>query len=123
MSAGRTPNGTAKRGAVMSDPTIWDGWAVPTTANEYSREAAESMIGSAGTIRRNVAIDIRAWGARAEWQIESDLRLRGNTIRPRLKELMNAGIITLDPEPGVTPSGRRCGRYVITELGRKLLAL
>jgi hypothetical protein len=107
----------------MSDPTIWDGWAPPTTTNEYSREAAESMIGRAGTIRFKTARFIRWQGPLAEYEIELSLRLRGNTVRPRLKELMNAGIITLDPEPGITPSGRRCGRYVITEFGRKLLAL
>jgi hypothetical protein len=123
MSAGRTPNGTAKRGAVMSDPTIWDGWTLPTTANEYSREAAESMIGSAGTIRHAIACSVADFGPITERWLEERHYLSGNTVRPRLKELMNAGIITLDPEPGVTPSGRRCGRYVVTPLGRKLLAL
>ena len=107
----------------MTDPTIWDNWAPPTTDNEWSREAAESVLGSAGTLRRYVAATIENLGPLTERGVEVVLNLSGNTVRPRLWELQRHGIIELDKEPGVTPSGRKCGRYRITALGRKLLAL
>ena len=112
-----------------SDLYLWDAISTPpSTANEFSREAAESVLGSAGTLRRRVAAYVRdheeVYGvAVEEWGIEDGLDLHGNTVRPRLWELQRHGIIELDPEPGVTPSGRRCGRYRCTALGRKLLAL
>lgn len=104
---------------------LWDAVGTPpSTANEFSREAAESIIGHVGSIRRQVARIIANEPLIEAWRIEQRAPYHaGNTIRPRLVELQRAGIIYIDPEPGKTPSGRKCSRYRITPLGRKLLAL
>ena len=93
--------------------TLWDGWPPPSTPDENSQEAAESVILSAGTWRRRVAEYVAEHGPVAEWQIERGLRLAGNTTRPRVWELHRAGVIRRIEAKGTTPSGRACWRYVV----------
>lgn len=43
--------------------------------------------------------------------------LGGSTVRSRLKELCDAGLMQVADRAGVTASGRRCARYRITDKG------
>lgn len=43
--------------------------------------------------------------------------LGGSTVRSRLKELCDAGLMQVTDRAGVTSSGRRCARYRITQNG------
>jgi hypothetical protein len=92
----------------------------PTTADEMSREAASSMLDAAGGIRRKVAECIKRHGPVAEWRVEEILGLEGNTVRPRIWELRKAGLVA-HLGSGLTPSGRKCHLYALTELGVELV--
>ena len=105
----------------MSGHTIWD--AIPAAAthdNPFSQEAAAAILGHAGSVRREVAACIAKHEPIAAWDIELWLPYGGNTIRPRLRELEDSGVITRRGE-GITPSGRRCATYVLTDLGARML--
>lgn len=103
-------------------PSVWDGWATPSSPDENSMAAASSVLGSAGSLRRQVAAAIAESGPYAEWELEVLLHRSGNTIRPRVVELHQAGVIARVEEKGTTPSGRSCWLYAITGTGRRLLA-
>lgn len=102
--------------------TIWDGWATPSCADPNSAAAADSMLGAAGSIRRDVAALIAQRGPLAEWQVAARLGISRPTATPRIYELHRAGVIARLTTKGTTPSGRRCYLYVITETGRRALA-
>lgn len=93
----------------------------PSTADPHSRAAARSMTSRAGSLRRLVAEYIADHGPVASWAIEEALLEPAHTVTARIWELRRAGMIDVEGE-GVTPSGRRCGLYVITDLGRLALA-
>ena len=106
----------------MSDYIELGLWSsLPTTADENSREAAESMVLSAGNLRRSVMQVIARWGPIAEWQVSEHLNMAGNTTRPRIYELHHAGYIERAKEKGTTPSGRSCWLYVASAVGRMAL--
>ena len=108
-------------------PTLWDNWNPPSHSDPNSKAAAESVIGSMGSVRQNVAwyILAKSTGSQPEYASEEDVEsfigASGNTIRPRIVELREAGIIERCAEKGTTRTGRACWRYQITELGRRLL--
>ncbi len=107
----------------MSDFTelpLWD--SLPTTADPNSQAAAESMVLSAGNLRRAVFMAVEKWGPISAQELEVHLEMDGNTLRPRLWELRRAGYIERVPEKGLTSSGRACWRYVATGLGLAGLA-
>lgn len=87
----------------------------PSTADENSQAAAESMVGTAGTIRRRVAEYIDRYGPVATWEIERDAQMKHETISARVWELYRAGVIDRHPAKGTTPAGRSCWRYVVTD--------
>lgn len=93
--------------------TIWDHVPPPSTPDSHSREAAERIKGVAFTIRNEVLLTIARRGPIAEWEIERILDLPGNTVRPRVWELMKQGAILRTDERGTTPSGRSCYLYVV----------
>lgn len=105
--------------AAVEELSVWD--APPSTSDENSQAAAASMIASAGTLRRVVLSCIGNNRGIAEWDLERRLSLPGNTVRPRVWELLKAGVIRRLDEKGVTPSGRACYLYVITDEGRRML--
>lgn len=105
---------------MVAAPSIWD-IQPPSTPDPVSKAAAASIVGVAGTLRRNVFLTVSAMAPVAEWQIEHTLQLAGNTVRPRIWELMKAGLIERTEERGRTPSGRSCYLYVISEKGRAAL--
>ena len=43
--------------------------------------------------------------------------LGGSTVRSRIKELCDAGLMRVVDRTGTTSSGRRCARYEITPAG------
>jgi hypothetical protein len=92
----------------------------PTTADEMSREAAASMLDAAGGVRRKVAECIKRYGPVAAWRIEQILGVEGNTVRPRIWELKRGGLVE-ERGSGLTPSGRRCHHYALTDLGLELV--
>ena len=101
---------------------LWANMAMPpSTPNETSRAAAQAIVGKAGSLRLLVASWIAERGPVAEWELEQALNLSGNTCRPRVKELHDAHVIRRIEETTLTPSGRACSQYVVTELGRRLL--
>jgi predicted transcriptional regulator len=106
----------------MSDFVELDLWGPPpATADPNSQAAAESMVLSAGNLRRAVMQVIARWGPIAEWEIEAHLGMSGNTTRPRVWELHRGGLIERTPHKGLTPSGRACWMYVATAEGRRAL--
>ena len=108
-------------------PTLWDNWNPPSHSDPNSKAAAESVIGSMGSVRQNVAwyILAKSTGSQPEYASEEDVEsfigASGNTIRPRIVELREAGVIRRCEATGTTRSGRKCSLYEITELGRRLL--
>ena len=107
----------------MSDFVELDLWGPPpATADPNSQAAAESMVLSAGNLRRAVFMAVEKWGPISAQELEAHLEMPGNTLRPRLWELHRAGYIERIPEKGVTSSGRACWRYVATGTGMAALA-
>ncbi len=90
----------------MTDRTIWDGWATPSTDDPVSQEAAESVIGSAGRQREAVARYIAHHGPVSQWQVRLALGLAENSVHPRFWELARAGVVVKLDKDGRTPSGR-----------------
>ena len=101
--------------------SLWDlRITPPTTADPMSRAAAASIAAISGSVRRSVAEYVGAHGPIAEYAIEYGLELRGNTVRPRLWELVGLGLVETQGR-GVTPAGRSCHLYVLTASGRAAL--
>ena len=105
----------------MSAPTIWDFGTPPSTKDENSKAAADSMLGRVGSIRQIVAHRIMVAGPISEEWLEHDLGYSGNTIRPRIVELARAGIIVKAEKKGRTRSGRECWEWLATDMGRRLI--
>jgi predicted ArsR family transcriptional regulator len=105
--------------------SLWDAMPPPdpppTTADPMSRAAADSIAALAGAVRRRVAEYVNAHEPVAEWTIERELGLSGNTVRPRLWELMRADLVETAGR-GITPSGRECHLYRLTPAGRVAIA-
>jgi predicted ArsR family transcriptional regulator len=91
-----------------------------THGNIHSRRAAESMLGRMGSIRRRVLREIAEAGPISAEGLELGMGISGNTIRPTILSLREAGLVAVVGE-GVTTSGRTCGLYGITEAGRRVL--
>lgn len=74
---------------------------IPFARNsETSRRAAEHIAGKTPTLRTKILDWIRdqgAWGATRE-EIEIELHIDGNTVRPRVAELLRMHAIFVAPE-------------------------
>ena len=79
-------------------------WSEPTT----SREAARMIAPTAGTLRAAVLAFIEGCGSAGacEFEMSAALGISGDTTRPRLRELEDAGHIVKSQERRATPSGR-----------------
>ena len=87
---------------------------LPHAGTETSKAAAESMVPRAGAQRLRVLRfiqDTKDFGATA-CEIEGGLGLSGNSVRPRIVELRNAGLIINSGVTRKTPSGRAAQVYV-----------
>lgn len=76
--------------------------------SDTSRAAAASMADISGRIRLQVLDAIRYSGndGRTALELEAELHIDGDTIRPRIVELMNAGAVIDSGERRKTASGR-----------------
>lgn len=79
-----------------------------------SREAAESVEHLTDSWRQTVLLFVRSAGDDGVTchEIEHDLHLGGNTVRPRLVELERLGLVKKSAATRRTPSGRRARVYV-----------
>jgi hypothetical protein len=95
----------------------------PSVPVDTSEDAAASVEGVAGKLRREVFDCIGHWieggwdGATCE-EICDELSLEGNTVRPRLWELENGGYIVKSEQKRETHSGRPARVYVLTDKGK-----
>lgn len=80
----------------------------PHCGTETSRAAAKAIKPTAGTLRAQVHQFIKSRGdmGATRNEIEVSLSMSGNTVRPRVRELIAAGLIVDTEETRTTPSGR-----------------
>ena len=81
----------------------------PATAK---REAHRAIQPAAGTLRQRVLEVVAASRGLTAEEIESATGLTGNTVRPRLVELREAGLVAPSGEARTTRSGRRATVWV-----------
>jgi len=81
-----------------------------------SVEAAQAIEPRAATLRRRVLDYLRECGDRGatRQEVEAALGMSGNTVRPRVCELMEMGLVQETTETRLTPSGRRAFVLVAT---------
>lgn len=79
-----------------------------TNGTATSNAAAESMRGKTGQIRQQILdlIVSRRWVGVTADQIEQETEIGGNTVRPRLVELRELGLIKDSGHVRKTRSGR-----------------
>lgn len=92
----------------------------PSTPDPMSLAAAHSVEDTAPVQRYRVLALIDAIGPISAERISEAMGLGGNSIRPRLVELEQDGLVIKDGE-GKTRSGRRCHLYRSTLAGIKAL--
>ena len=86
------------------------------SAPDTSRDAAEAIAQHTPRLRAVVLAALRgAAGGLTAAEIESVTGLSGNTIRPRIIELCEAGQVETNGEQRRTPSGRNARVYVATD--------
>ena len=88
---------------------------LPFADRQTSKEAAESMIGSASSLRRLVYDVIKHLGGCTDDEIEVETGLSGSTVRPRRRELVLSGAIVESGERRKTRSGRTAAVHIINE--------
>ena len=80
----------------------------PFSNSTTSREAAESIAPKSWTLRGCVLLYLkRAPDGSTAQDIEQGLELSGNTVRPRIRELVKAGLVYDSGETRVLASGRK----------------
>ena len=105
----------------MSEQITLDGWALHTHDNPFSKEAAASMVGKAGGQRRRILRFVADYGPISAQNIELGTGIAGNSVRPAVLALQEAHLVRVMGE-GRTRSGRRCGLYVLTGTGYRVLS-
>ena len=88
----------------------------PSTPDPNSLAAAQSVEQTAPAQRKRVLLLIEAIGPLSAEQIQDQLHLAGNSVRPRIVELEQDRLIVKDGQ-GRTRAGRRCHLYRATSLG------
>lgn len=85
--------------------------------SDTSREAAVRMYEKAPTIRRKVYefIYSRGKAGATAAEVKAALGLRGSTVRPRIVELRQRGLVATTGRTRLTPSKRRASVNVATE--------
>lgn len=102
----------------MADKGWIDGGEHPTlpfSDTKTSKAAAESMIGSASSLRRLVYDVIKHLGGCTDDEIEVETGLSGSTVRPRRRELVLSGAIVESGERRKTRSGRTAAVHIVNE--------
>lgn len=87
---------------------------IPHNGSPTSRDAAESMPPAAQPLRDLIYryLCARAYAGATRQEIESDLMISGNTVRPRVRELIQQRLISESGETRRTPSGRKAAVLV-----------
>lgn len=101
--------------------SVFDPLPAPAaTSSDTSVEAAIAIAPRLNHLQAFVLNTIRCAGHRGMTrdEIETTVSLRGNTIRPRVKELLSQGAIVVGPETRVTASGRRAEVLIAKEFSR-----
>lgn len=105
----------------MSKPSIP---AAPTRRGDpnTSYEAAETV-----NVNRMQEETVKALASLhepvEEWRLQERVeqrlgcRLSDSTIRTRLKELVDKGVVVVTDRNGVSRAGHRCARYALAEIG------
>lgn len=84
---------------------------------DTSKAAAKAIAVKSGTLRWRVLFALSYIGAGTAEQLERNLDLSGNTVRPRLVELRKAGMVIQTEHTATTRSGRAACLWQITEAG------
>jgi DNA-binding transcriptional ArsR family regulator len=80
--------------------------------SQTSKDAAEQIKVTAGTLRHQVLGAIRVHGPVTDEWLADVLMMNPSTVRPRRIELQRAGLIRSLDEKGKTRSGRAANRWV-----------
>jgi len=102
----------------MADKGWIDGGEHPTlpfSDNKTSKAAAESMIGSASSLRRLVYDVIKHLGGCTDDEIEIETGLSHQTASARRRELVLSGAVVASGERRATRSGRTAAVHIINE--------
>jgi predicted transcriptional regulator len=79
----------------------------PASNDTTSREAADAIAPSANTLRGRVLQFLRIMGPNTAQCLEAELPMDGNTLRPRLRELVKAGLVCDSGERRTLSNGRK----------------
>lgn len=87
-----------------------------------SCDAAEAIVGRAGSVRRRVLEAIRSSGSRGltDEQLQDALQLNPSTARPRRIELVELGLVRDSGRTRPTASGRMAAVWVACWPGQQL---
>jgi repressor of nif and glnA expression len=90
---------------------------------ETSKEAAASVATRAHTQRERILRMLIALQSPATREcLENALTMKGNSVRPRLRELEDRRLVRRTGEHGLTSSGHKAELLAITERGRQAIA-
>lgn len=84
-----------------------------------SKAAADSVRQTVAHRRTEVLHVIRQFGPCSDADVQRITGLDGSSVRPRRVELLEMGLIADSGERGLTPSRRRCVKWVATEAGKQ----
>jgi len=101
---------------VNSQLGLFDRPAPYAKASVTSKAAADAIQPKAATLRAIVLAFIRGRGAHGatDEEMQADLRIEGNTQRPRRRELVQAGLVRQANITRETQSGRAAVVWVAT---------
>lgn len=80
-----------------------------------SKDAAESIIPKAGTLRKRVLDYLTAFGPATDEEIQLALGMNANTERPRRVELVTAGLVRDSGRTRRTSAGREAVLWAFSE--------
>lgn len=79
----------------------------PCSNDTTSREAAESIAPKTHSLRAMVYQTLTLWGGKTCDELCEMLDIEGNTMRPRIRELVIAGLVEDSGETRPSSSGRK----------------
>lgn len=101
---------------ITSDHHGIEHYSAPHSGGETSRLAAEQITEFKARACHERILHALRHGPLTREQIEEKTGLSGNTVRPRCKEMLNAGLVVVTDRTGFTESGRPAERIGIKEI-------
>ncbi|WP_415477650.1 hypothetical protein [Bifidobacterium psychraerophilum] len=109
--------------------TLLDPPTPPTRAEspDTSFEAAESVdvsrmqqlvLAALHRMRTYRSEPAEAWAIQNEVEAHLQSKVSGSTVRTRLNELVGKGFVEIADRDGLSPTGHRCARYVLAQIGK-----